>query len=83
MKRSEEEEKRKRRGVPANVVLYILSLLCVGVPIMFFDVRVGLIVIGGLLWLDLFLSSVLEQLADILAVVVMKKWKGKGHDRSR
>jgi len=72
----EEEEKRKRRLVPANVVLYILSLLCVGVPIMFFDVRVGFIVIGALLWFDLFLSSVLEQLADTLAMVVRKTWKG-------
>ena len=80
---TEVEEKRKRRALPANVVLYILSLLCVGVPIMFFDVRVCLIVIGGLLWLDLFLSSVLEQIADILAPMAMKKWKGKRHDRTR
>lgn len=73
----EDEEKRKRRLVPANVVLYCLSLLCVGVPIMFFDVRVGFIVIGSLLWFDLFLSSVIEQVADILAKVFRKTWRTK------
>ena len=73
-----------KRAIPWNVLLYILSLLLVSVPIMFWDVRVGCVVGGGLLWLDFFLSSVLEQLGDFFRPrFPVTKRKGARDDGSR
>lgn len=56
-----------------------------GVSLMFYDVRIGFVVIGGLVWLDLFLASVLEQLTEVLmALGTRQKVRGvKRDDRSR
>ena len=58
----------KLERVPRHVILYALSLLCVGVALTFFDVRIGFLAVGLMVWFDLFVSSALGQVRDIFLV---------------